>query len=89
MQLILSGWGNSLGLRIPKSIARILGVGKGSKMDMELKDGKLTLSPRVKPATLRKLAKGLNLKSLVAKVSPDNRPAASDFEDSPLGQEIW
>ena len=89
MQLILSGWGNSLGLRIPKSIAKMLGVGNGSKMAMELKDGRLILSPLVKPTSLKKLAKGVDLKSLVSKVRSNNRPDESDFEDSPVGKEIW
>ena len=89
MQLILSGWGNSLGLRIPKSIARLLGIGKGAKLVMELEEGKLILSPLVKPVSFKKLAERINLKSLVAKVCPDNRPESADFEDPPLGQEIW
>lgn len=89
MQLILSGWGNSLGLRIPKSIAKILGVGKGSKVAIELEDGKLILSPLANPGSLKKLAKGIDLKSLVATVSPSNRPEASDFEDRSVGREIW
>lgn len=89
MQLILSGWGNSLGLRIPKSIARMLGVGKGSRVAMELENGKLILSPLVRHASLKKLAKGIDLKSLVSRVSTNNMPEVSDFEDQPLGQEIW
>ena len=89
MQLVLSGWGNSLGLRIPKSIAKMLGVGKGSKVAMELKDGKLIVSPLVKPVSLKKLAKGIDLKSLVSRVSSDNMPEGSDFDDPSVGKEVW
>lgn len=89
MQVILSGWGNSLGLRIPKTIARMLGVGKGSRVAMELENGKLILSPLVRHSSLKKLAKGIDLKSLVSRVSTNNMPEGSDFEDPPLGQEIW
>ena len=89
MQLALSGWGNSLGLRIPKSIARMLGIEKGSKLALELEDGKLVLSPLGRSVSLKKLAKGFNLSALVSGVTSDNMPDESDFEDSPVGQEIW
>ena len=89
MQLALSGWGNSLGLRIPKSIARILGIGKGSKLALELEDGKLVLSPLGRSASLKKLAKGIDLKALVSRVTSDNMPDEAEFKDSPVGQEIW
>lgn len=89
MQLALSGWGNSLGLRIPKSIAKILGIGKGSKLALELEDGKLVLSPLGRTASLKKLARGIDLKTLVSRVTSGNMPDESDLEDSPVGQEIW
>ena len=38
-------WGNSLGLRIPKSFAMEIGMEEGSTVDLALEDGELILRP--------------------------------------------
>lgn len=57
-------WGNSLGLRIPKSFAEEAGVGAGSKVDLAVQNGELIVRPvgRVR----------YTLKDLLSGVTPDN-----------------
>ncbi len=86
MELALTSWGNSLGLRIPKTIVQLLGIKNGSKVTAEFKDGKLILAPAHKNP-LQELAKEINLKSLVSKVTMKNRPERED--ESPVGHEVW
>jgi antitoxin MazE len=44
MQVQLSKWGNSLGLRIPKSLARELGLTEGAHLDIKAEDGRIVVS---------------------------------------------
>lgn len=40
MQVHVSRWGNSLGVRLPKELAQRLGIGEGSRLDVrEERDG--------------------------------------------------
>jgi antitoxin MazE len=87
MELNVSSWGNSLGLRIPKSIAEIMGLGNGSKVTAKLKGRSLILSPRSLTATFTALAKTVDLEAMVSKVTVQNRP--SKDLDSPVGNEVW
>ena len=57
-------WGNSLGLRIPKSFAAELPVQEGSTVDLSVTDGQLVVRA-VRPPTYR-------LRDLLAEVSEDN-----------------
>jgi antitoxin MazE len=38
-------WGNSLALRLPKSVAESMGVGEGSVVGLEERDGQLIVRP--------------------------------------------
>ena len=42
-------WGNSLGLRIPKSFAEEVNVIEGSTVDLSLEDGRLVIRPTDQP----------------------------------------
>lgn len=80
MQTKLQKWGNSLGLRIPRSFAAEAGVGPGSEVELSIRNGDLV----VKPARRRSYA----LKDLLRKVNSRNLHAEVDT-GSPLGREIW
>jgi antitoxin MazE len=62
-------WGNSLGLRIPRSFAEEADVGPGSEVDLSIQDGDLI----VKPARRRVYS----LKNLLRKVTSRNFMARS------------
>ena len=57
-------WGNSLGLRIPKSFAKEARVEAGGKVDLSVKEGHLLIRP-IKPRRYR-------LEALLAEITPEN-----------------
>jgi antitoxin MazE len=73
-------WGNSLGLRIPRSFAAEVQVGDGSTVDLGLEDGKLVITV-VSP---RQVA----LEELLAGVTVENRHGAVETGDV-RGGEVW
>lgn len=87
MYLTVSGWGNSLGLRIPKSIAELLGIKGGSRLKAKLEAGRLILSPVQEDISLASLAQGADLKKMVSKVTARNKP--SEDKEPPEGNEVW
>lgn len=80
MQTKIQKWGNSLGLRIPRSFAEEAGVGAGSEVDLSIQDGDLV----VKSARRRKY----RLKELLRKITAKNVHAEVDT-GGPGGREVW
>ncbi len=80
MQTRIQKWGNSLGLRIPKSFAEQAGVKAGSDVDLSLKDGELIIRPtRVPKYELEVLLRGVTTENVHAEVETGR----------PVGREIW
>ena len=73
-------WGNSLGLRIPKSFAEEVRVGEGSVVDLSMEDGNLV----VKPADVVEV----DLEDLLARITDDNIHGEIDTGDA-VGGESW
>jgi len=71
-------WGNSLALRIPKSLAEEIHMKEGSSVEVSVKGKMLVISP-VKPGRYR-------LETLLAQVTPENLHAETDF-GGPKGRE--
>jgi len=63
MTVSLKKWGNSLALRIPKDVASSLHVDNNSLMELDVKDGVLTLRPK-KNNLLETLVSQINSKNL-------------------------
>ena len=80
MQTKIQKWGNSLGLRIPKSFAHQAGVEAGSEVDLAIEDGELIVRPSRKPR--------YELKRLLRQVTKSNIHRELDTGD-PVGREIW
>ncbi|MBI4616372.1 MAG: AbrB/MazE/SpoVT family DNA-binding domain-containing protein [Planctomycetes bacterium] len=80
MQTKIQRWGNSLGLRIPRSFAKEAGVEAGSEVDLSIQDGDLI----VKPGRRRKY----RLKELLDKITAKNRHGEVDT-GGPVGREVW
>jgi antitoxin MazE len=80
VQTKIQRWGNSLGLRIPRSFAREAGVGAGSEVDLSVRDGDLIVKP-AKRQTYR-------LEELLRKITARNLHAAIDTGE-PIGRELW
>ena len=73
-------WGNSLGLRIPKSFAAEAQVEAGSMVDISVEDGGLV----VRPVRRRKYV----LSELLRRVSSRNRHDEIETGE-PVGREVW
>lgn len=78
MDSVISAWGNSLDLRIPKAYAREVGLKNGSKVDITVQSGQLVVKP----------LKKYSLKSLVDEISSENAYGEVDFGE-PEGKEVW
>ena len=73
-------WGNSLGLRIPKSFAAEVEVEAGSTVDIRVENGDLVIRPlRRKQYVLSELLEGVNSRNLHEEVSTGD----------PVGREAW
>jgi antitoxin MazE len=79
MPTIVRKWGNSLGIRLPKSVAEQVRLDEGSEVEFDTSGGILTVrikrKPRYKLADLLAKAKG---------PSPHRRVA----DDGPVGREL-
>ncbi|QQR80657.1 MAG: AbrB/MazE/SpoVT family DNA-binding domain-containing protein [Deltaproteobacteria bacterium] len=92
MEIALSSWGNSLGLRIPKAIADLFNFKSGSKLRMELSDKKIILSAIDSdgPDELKKMSTNIDLKKMTSKVTSKNKHHLQDWADDEIkGKEIW
>jgi antitoxin MazE len=78
MTVSLKKWGNSLALRIPKDVASSLHVDNNSLMELDVKDGVLTLRPK----------KNNLLESLVSQINDENLHKEIDTGRS-VGNEEW
>ena len=78
VQLRISRWGNSLGLRVPREIAARAGFREGERVEMEgFPDGRIVVTPSRRRFTLEEL---------VASMSQDNEHPLED--DGPVGNEL-
>ena len=71
-------WGNSLGVRVPKEVARQAAIHEGAELEVSFQDGRVILQPATVPS----------LKELLAQVKPQNRPELLEW-GSPVGREVW
>jgi len=78
MESMVSAWGNSLGLRIPKAFAKEIGLKSGSKVCLEMERGKLIIKP----------LEEFSLISLVNQITAENQFDKMDFGGTE-GKEIW
>lgn len=70
-------WGNSLDIRIPKSLALKLGLKEGSKVNLDVVDGRLVVKPM-----------STTLEELLPKVTPENLHKEISTGE-PQGRESW
>jgi len=71
-------WGNSLGVRVPKTYADRLGLSAGTEIEISLRDGELIIAPVYKTYALAELLAGC---------TPANRPDPIDWGPD-VGREI-
>ena len=75
----VSKWGNSLGLRLPKSVARDAQLDEGDTVDVSVDNGAIVI---------RHSRPRYSLAKLVRRITPKNRHDERDW-GGPLGDEVW
>ncbi len=79
MRARVAKWGNSLALRIPKTLAKEVGLDEGASVEVRVLGHKLVLAPG---------RRAYSLDELVAGITPKNRHGETDW-GSPVGNESW
>jgi antitoxin MazE len=79
MEVKVQKWGNSLGVRIPKSYAEDIDIDQGSLIDISKEKDRIVIKP------IRKKEK---LSDLLSKITKDNFHKEIDTGDN-IGNEIW
>jgi antitoxin MazE len=64
MQVQISRWGNSLGVRVPKDVAAKLGLSEGSRVDVSVEGDRIVISARRPVYTLDELLVGMTPKAM-------------------------
>jgi antitoxin MazE len=75
----IARWGNSLGLRLPKSVAQEARLDEGDSVDVSVRNGAIVIRP-TRPA--------YSLDDLVSKITAKNRHDESAW-GAPQGREAW
>lgn len=79
MKAQLVKWGNSLAVRIPKTILEQAEMDEGEDLHLSVKAGRIAIE-KAKPK--------LTLEKLLAGICPENLHGEQDW-GQPLGNEIW
>ncbi len=77
MHTQISKWGNSLAVRLPKSLTDELDIGNGSNVDLTIEKGRIVIA-LTKPK--------YRLQDLLDGITEDNIPES--FDDGPQGKEL-
>jgi antitoxin MazE len=80
MEATIKKWGNSLGIRIPKSFSAQAKISDGSKIEINMEGNKITIVPIQK--------KTYELDELLSMVSEENVHYEIE-SDGPIGNEVW
>ena len=79
MKTTAQKWGNSLAIRVPKSVAVQVGLKAQDALDIEVQDGNVVLKPH--------LRRVYRLEDLVKQITPKNVHGEIDT-GAPVGREI-
>jgi antitoxin MazE len=79
MRARIQKWGNSLALRIPRSVAEETGLAQGAEVELQVRSGRLEI--RVKPA------KTYRPEDLIRRIRKSNLHGEVDF-GPPVGREL-
>jgi len=80
-EISISKWGNSQGLRIPKSIIAALQINIGDKVKIFIDNGRAVIEPVKK-------RKKIDIDTLIADIPKDYKKS-EELLTSPMGKEVW
>lgn len=81
MTAVISKWGNSQGLRVPKEIMQNLHLSMGDKVELSIEGEKIIISPMKSPKTK------YDLNALVSRI-PQDYQLCEEISAS-IGREEW
>ena len=76
MEQVIKKWGNSLALRLPKSLAKELNLKEGSKVEIKVEEGKIVIVPK------------RGLEEFLERIKPENMHKETDWGGK-KGNEVW
>lgn len=80
MDALISKWGNSQGIRIPKDFLKTLGITSDTPLDIDIKNDSIVISKKYKHKTLKE------------RVKESGVPLCFEKEidwGEPVGNEVW
>ena len=80
MKTTAQKWGNSLAIRVPKSVALQVGLKEQDDLEIEVQDGNVVLKPHVRRV--------YRLEDLVKQITAKNVHGETDT-GTPVGRETW
>ncbi|MBK7963539.1 MAG: AbrB/MazE/SpoVT family DNA-binding domain-containing protein [Bdellovibrionales bacterium] len=78
MPVKIQKWGNSLGVRIPKTVIEKVNLSENSEVEIESKNGTIVIFPAKKE---------YSLDSLLEQITKNNLHSEEDFKTE--GNEVW
>jgi antitoxin MazE len=75
----IAKWGNSLGVRLPRAVARAARLDEGDTVEVSVSDGTIVI---------RSGRRTQSLDELVSKIPRQNRYGAGEW-GPPAGREVW
>ena len=75
-------WGNSQGLRFPKTVLIDAQIEIGDEVEISVEDGRIIVEP------IRKVRGKYTIEELVAQLPDDYEPEEIDWGDA-VGNEVW
>ena len=75
-------WGNSQGIRFPKSVMEEAEIAVGDEVEVKVRRGEIVVKP------VRRVRGRYRLKDLVARMPADYKPTEEDW-GKPVGKEAW
>jgi len=82
METRIQKWGNSQGLRLPKSLLVESGLQVGDTVEITVRDGAIVLSPS------RRVRGRYRLEDLVARIPAEHQATELEWGE-PAGREAW
>lgn len=79
MKTKIQKWGNSLGVRLPKSITEQKALKAGLGVSVVIKDGQIVIEPATED---------LSLESILAEINEDNLHHETEWSEA-HGNEVW
>lgn len=84
MTVTIAKWGNSVGVRIPSLVLKTAGFSIGDRVQTQVQPDRSIIIRAVAPAR-----KKVNIMDMIDTITPETLPNFAEFNDQPVGREVW